>query len=289
MLVYLFCLALFLVNLLSGCNSLKMSSRNPRILALFDVDGTMTAARKTITPEMRNFFRALNTKISVGVVGGSDLAKQKEQLGDDVVTEYDYSFSENGLIAFKDGEEIGRTAISDHLGEDNLKRVINWVLRYFADLDVPIKRGTFIEFRTGMLNVSPIGRDCSREERNAFEEFDLANGVRAAMVERMREEFADLGLQFSIGGQISFDVFPQGWDKTYCLRYLPETDYDEIHFFGDKTMKGGNDYEIFEAERTIGHTVTSPDDTKAQCMALFGVTEEDIAAAAEEDSQKRKK
>lgn len=26
------------------------------------------------------------------------------------------------------------------------------------------------------------------------------------------------------GGQISFDAFPTGWDKTYCLRYL-EKDY----------------------------------------------------------------
>jgi len=30
-------------------------------------------------------------------------------------------------------------------------------------------------------------------------------------------------------------VFPQGWDKTYCLRYLEE--FQEIHFFGDKTYK----------------------------------------------------
>jgi len=29
-----------------------------------------------------------------------------------------------------------------------------------------------------MLNVSPIGRNCSREERNEFEKFDLANKVR---------------------------------------------------------------------------------------------------------------
>lgn len=37
---------------------------------------------------------------------------------------------------------------------------INFVLHYIADLDIPIKRGTFIEFRNGMLNVSPIGRNC---------------------------------------------------------------------------------------------------------------------------------
>jgi hypothetical protein len=38
-------------------------------------------------------------------------------------------------------------------------------------------RGTFIEFRNGMLNISPIGRNCSREERNDFERFDLVRIV----------------------------------------------------------------------------------------------------------------
>ena len=89
------------------------------------------------------------------------------------------------------------------------------------------------------------------------------------MVTKMKEEFADLSLTYSIGGQISFDCFPTGWDKTYCLKFLDAADYDEIHFFGDKTFPGGNDYEIFTHERTIGHTVTSPDDTKEQCTKLF--------------------
>lgn len=33
-------------------------------------------------------------------------------------------------------------------------------------------RGTFIEFRSGMINVSPIGRNCSQEERDEFEKYD---------------------------------------------------------------------------------------------------------------------
>ena len=36
-------------------------------------------------------------------------------------------------------------------------------------------RGTFIEFRSGMLNVSPIGRNCSQEERDEFERYDKVN------------------------------------------------------------------------------------------------------------------
>jgi phosphomannomutase len=41
-----------------------------------------------------------------------------------------------------------------------------------SEIDIPIKRGTFIEYRTGMINVSPIGRNCSQTERDDFEKYD---------------------------------------------------------------------------------------------------------------------
>jgi phosphomannomutase len=242
------------------------------VLCLFDVDGTLTEPRKVVSPETTAFLAALREKIAVGVVGGSDLPKQKEQLGDSPNL-FDWCFSENGLLAYKDGAQIDQTSLVGHLGEENLKRIVNWVLNYFSNLDLPQKRGTFIEFRQGMLNVSPIGRNCSREERNEFEKFDLANDIRKTMVTKMREEFADLNMTYSIGGQISFDVFPTGWDKTYCLKYLPEADFDEIHFFGDKTFEGGNDYEIFTHPRTIGHAIEDADPmTTLKILGeLFGI------------------
>lgn len=246
--------------------------KNSRVLALFDVDGTLTEPRKLVSPETVAFLAALREKIAIGVVGGSDLLKQKEQLGDSPAM-FDWCFAENGLWAAKDGAVIGETSFKDHLGEEKLKKLINWILRYFADLDIPVKRGTFIEFRQGMLNVSPIGRNCSREERNDFEKFDLEHKVRETMVAKLKQEFADYKLTYSIGGQISFDLFPQGWDKTYCLRYLPEADFDEIHFFGDKTFVGGNDYEIFEHPRTVGHAIAdaNPLTTLKKLSELFGV------------------
>ncbi|KAM7508678.1 hypothetical protein LguiA_019131 [Lonicera macranthoides] len=242
-------------------------ARKPGLIALFDVDGTLTAPRTVITPKMLEFMRELRKSVIVGIVGGSDLAKISEQLGQTVISDYDFVFPENGLVAYKDGQLIGTQSLKTHLGEEKLKELINFTLHYIADLDIPIKRGTFIEFRNGMLNISPIGRNCSQEERDDFEKYDLIHDVRGQMVSVLCKKFAHLKLKFSIGGQISFDVFPKGWDKTYCLRYLD--DYKEIHFFGDKTCKGGNDYEIFESERTIGHIVTSPVDTAAQCASLF--------------------
>lgn len=247
----------------------ESSSPRIRTLVLFDVDGTLTEPREEATGEMTEFLSTLKSRVFVGIVGGSDLVKQQEQMGADIVGRVDYSFSENGLVAFKDGKEIHRQALHKHLGEENVKRVVNWTLRYIANLDLPIKRGTFIEFRAGMLNVSPIGRNCSKEERNDYEKFDLANNIRKDMIEKMKIEFADLNLTYSIGGQISFDVFPQGWDKTYCLNHIPEGTFDQIHFFGDKTFPGGNDYEIFTHPRVIGHTTDSPSSTKKMCVDLF--------------------
>ena len=64
-----------------------------------------------------------------------------------------------------------------------------------------------------------------------------------------------------------------GWDKTYCLRHI--NGYEEIHFFGDKTREGENDYEIYESDLTVGHSVTGPEDTIKQLKVLQIKVKED--------------
>jgi phosphomannomutase len=240
------------------------------VIALFDVDGTLTAARRSAAPETLAFLKALRTQIPLAVVGGSDFPKQKEQLGEDVLDLFDYSFSENGLVAYKGRELIGRMSIRDHLTSEQRVRFANWTLDYIARLDIPVKTGTFIVLRTGMYNVSPIGRNCTYEERLEFSEFDKQRRIRQKMCEDYQAAFAGWGLKFSIGGQISIDAFPESWTKVYCLQFL-EGKYTDIHFFGDMTMEGGNDYEIFVDPRTIGHTVKDPPDTIRQCSEIFNV------------------
>ncbi|KAI9168262.1 Phosphomannomutase 1 [Blastocladiella emersonii ATCC 22665] len=244
---------------------------HPDTLVLFDVDGTLTPARKIVSKEVLDTLARLKSKVVVGFVGGSDLPKQFEQLGENALEMFDFCFSENGLTAYRLGKQLASQSFINYLGEDKYKRLANFILRYIADLDLPVKRGTFIEFRNGMINVSPIGRNCSHPERDAFEAYDKVHGVRAAMVAALRREFADLDLTYSIGGQISFDVFPTGWDKTYCLRHVRPEGFKTIHFFGDKTHQGGNDYEIFTHPDVVGHAVKSPDDTLRILAELFQV------------------
>lgn len=242
---------------------------DPKTIVLFDVDGTLTPARLVISDEMRETLVKLRKKVVIGFVGGSDLSKQVEQLGPNVLQDFDYCFSENGLTAYKLGKELASQSFIEWIGDQKYNKLVKFILRYLSDIDIPVRRGTFIEFRNGMINVSPVGRNASTQERNEFEAFDKIHHIREKLVDALKENFPDYGLTYSIGGQISFDVFPTGWDKTYALQHIADEHFQNIHFFGDKSYKGGNDYEIYEDPRTIGHAVQSPADTIRILNELF--------------------
>jgi phosphomannomutase len=120
--------------------TLIQTPKNPRIVALFDVDGTLTVPRGEITPTMKEFLIHLSHQITVGIVGGSDLPKQEEQLGEGIVHLFPYNFSQNGLVAYHQyGQLLEIQTIAKFLGEENIQRLVNWVLRYLSNLDLPIK------------------------------------------------------------------------------------------------------------------------------------------------------
>jgi phosphomannomutase len=51
-------------------------------------------------------------------------------------------------------------------------------------------------------------------------------------------------LVVKLGGDTSFDIYPKGWDKTYCLRFFQDCN---VWFVGDRCSENGNDFEIYEA------------------------------------------
>lgn len=81
--------------------------------------------------------RALRKKMVVGFVGGSDLVKITEQVP---IDEFDYAFAENGVIAYKLGKALPSESFIGFLSEEKYKSLVNFVLHYIADLDIPIKR-----------------------------------------------------------------------------------------------------------------------------------------------------
>ncbi|XP_077865212.1 phosphomannomutase 1-like [Saccoglossus kowalevskii] len=234
-----------------------MAGRDSSVLCLFDVDGTLTPARQKIIAGMGDFLQDLKKKVVVGLVGGSDFAKIAEQMGggDYILQNFDYVFTENGLVAYKDGKLIGKESIQSYMGEETLQKFLNFSLKYMSELWLPVKR--YVSILRPNKYIHATDNPLEKEK------------IREKFVEALRKEFSSSGLVFSIGGQISIDAFPKGWDKTYCLNHLKDEGFKTIHFFGDKTSPGGNDHEIFADSRTIGHSVKGPDDTRNQVEELF--------------------
>lgn len=256
-----------------GTGHLHFDHKNEDVIYLFDIDETLTKPRQFIQDDMDQCIQRLRERVTVGLVGGSDLDKIAQQLipsnlrNSDVdpintlVNRFDYVFAENGLVAYKEGKLIGQENIIKYLGERDYQKFLNFCMLHMSSIELPAKRDLTIETRNGLINVCPVGRNCSQDMREAFSEYDKEHKIRQKFIQELENKFGqhsddNLNLEFVIGGQISFDVFPKGWDKTYCLRFLE--DFKDIHFFGDKTHPGGNDHSIFIHEKTIGHTVQNP-------------------------------
>jgi len=83
------------------------------------------------------------------------LPKQEEQLGVGIAKVFPWNFSQNGLVAYKNGELLEVQTLSKHLGEDNVKRIVNWVMAYLSKIDIPVKvcffdmGATFLYFASG--------------------------------------------------------------------------------------------------------------------------------------------
>ena len=106
---------------------------------------------------MLQLLSALRHKCAIGFVGGSDLVKQQEQLGTPSISVtglFDYCFAENGLTAIRLGQPLASNSFIGWLGQEKYQQLVNFCLRYIADIKCPVKTGTFVEFRY-VFGISP--------------------------------------------------------------------------------------------------------------------------------------
>jgi phosphomannomutase len=140
---------------------------------------------------------------------------------------------------------------------------MNLQVNMVEGMEIPLS-GNFISYRGSMLNWCMIGRDATYQERDLFTEFDVKLGIRSKLSEAFTknlEEFDIKGIDHTIGGNTSIDIYPTGWDKRYALKHVLE--YDTVYFVGDKCKKGGNDYALYNAlEKGVRFTTSGPATTE---------------------------
>jgi phosphomannomutase len=116
-----------------------------------------------------------------------------------------------------------------------------------------------------MINFCVLGRDCPREARERYREWDDLHGERKAVAAALATKFTSY--DFSIGGSISIDIVPAGFGKVQVadhIRTIHQT--EKIVFFGDRIEKGGNDYDIVQRLTEQGNAEIVPVTTPADVL-----------------------
>jgi len=237
-------------------------------LVMFDMDGTLTDARKQISLSMMTALGNLQKSgYKIAIVTGSDLNYIEQQCDPifDIGSPVDptailyypcngtkkYNFS-NGRFSCEYTHSL-----CHHVGRgrysDMIKAIFDcqsYLLR-LEGTDGILLTSTFIVSRGSMINWSPIGRNADSNDRERFVAVDKKYNIRMSILEYIDKNYKDLfkGVTVKLGGDTSFDIFPTGWDKTYALNDQLNSDikYEEIIFMGDRCEDNGNDKEIYDA------------------------------------------
>lgn len=237
---------------------------------VFDIDNTLTPPRRPLPPPMAEALCALT--LPFHLAAGSDLDLVRPQLLDPLHSagfrgSFD-AFVSNGSHHVRchmgenvEWETVFQLRLRDHLGASSFAELCA-LLESILDLPefaLPSSslrvEGPRLCERGGMINLAPIGRPLSMtaaayELRDAFVAFDTTTGYRQRLLARLAQATEPWqrshGLRVSLGGQTSFDLVIDGYDKRYSLRTLLAAGHEPLTYIGDAFYPGGNDVPILD-------------------------------------------
>ena len=217
---------------------------------VFDMDGTLTPARKPMMPDFAAKFEGFLKNSRAFIATGSDFAKVREQMPQHIMDCFEGIFCSMGNLLWSKGKTVYKNEID--VPPAMLKKLSYY--RKNTKYSGPLYEN-FIEKRTGMVNFSVLGRNCPYEAREQYKEWDAKNGERKSMQKELGRLFP--GWEIVVGGSISIDITPAGKGKSQIAEYLRRHNpAEKIIFFGDRTFPGGNDYELAQALAKMDNTKT---------------------------------
>ena len=232
-------------------------------IVLFDMDGTLTPPRQAFDLSLLPALRELSSVATIGIVSGSDYDYILEQMNylvrkSELVynlhllpcngTKW-YQPPVDNVSSYELTHEIN---MIDALGQKVYKKLVTVLLELQcmiaeSNLNIPLT-GEFIQYRGSMINWCPIGRSANLQDREKFIKIDRKTNLRFEYLKRLERNLVlhgyDKHVTCSMGGDTSFDIYPNGWDKTYALQHFQD---QTVWFVGDRCEENGNDKTIYDA------------------------------------------
>ena len=230
-------------------------------LFLFDMDGTLTPARKKMNYKVLSALEKLQRSgWDLGIISGSDyeyIEQQCDLLFDlsPIDVRKIHFLPCNGTKYYKNFKKVWEYDMRSKLGSKLMTNVYRALLKFQGNivsmyLDVPLT-GNFFQMRGSVLNWCPIGRNAMETDRKKWLEMESIFSIREVYINQFNSEFDSEAITIKLGGETSFDIYPKGWNKTFPLNKEPFSKYEKIYFAGDRCYQNGNDEELYNKLKTL--------------------------------------
>ncbi len=248
---------------------------NENAIALFDMDGTLTLPREKIEKHVITALKGLSKHARIGIITGSDLDYIYEQcgllfeIGGVDVDKVDLLPCNGTKLLRWQGssfKSLHNADMIDNIGRKNYRDIISKIFHWQAEIamlypDLPFT-GTFVQYRGSLLNWCPIGRSADLEQRAEWKGWDKDFSIRENYMDEIAKYITEknMNVTVALGGSTSFDIYPDGWNKTYGLKHYKDK---STFFVGDRCKPGGNDWHLYEELKTknAAWETTGPDNT----------------------------
>ncbi|MDR0942338.1 MAG: HAD-IIB family hydrolase [Holosporales bacterium] len=222
--------------------------KKPEVIFLSDMDGTLTPSRLPMEEHFARELEKLLDHYKFYIVTGSDLAKVAEQIPPNIISKVSGVYASMGNEFYVSGKKLYENEFTP---EGALLEKLTF---YRNNTKYPYELyPNFIEERCGMVNFCVVGRDCPLAARRQYQEWDDASKEREGIALELSAEFPKY--DFSIGGSISIDIVPHGFGKVQAADRIRKIHPNEkIIFLGDRTEKGGNDYDLAQRLLELGNS-----------------------------------
>lgn len=262
---------------------------NIMTLILFDIDGTLVPSGEILQDiNMIEVLRKLSLKhnITLGLVGGGSLDKIRFQMGLSIKY-FKYIFAECGSVSlvsletktipYLEGYNISpiddgiilEKNMLDHCNRNSLNNIIKKALRCIADMPI-LYHGNQIDFRKGLVYISPPGMQATKIERHIFLEKDAELLLRKKLLDDLKSLDINDEFEMYFGGSVGIAIHPKGWNKSQVINILRDLNVeDKLVYFGDRTEPNGNDYPIYSHPMVEGHSVRDYFDTIDKLIKIY--------------------
>ena len=179
---------------------------------IFDVDGVLALPNQPIEPHFMRMFEHWMLKKDVYICTNNTYQNIMPRLGRRIIDNCQAVFTSGGNSIWKENKEH---VVSNWRPSYELISFLESLLKMS---DFKTRSGPNIEYRTGLINFSLVGKTASEDEIKRYQQWDKISKEKKTFAESIKKAFPNLGICF--GSDTSIDISESCYDKANIYNFL---------------------------------------------------------------------